>query len=38
MNNRFKNKAVRKIALGAVLTALATVLSFIRIPVMWWRL
>ena len=33
MNNRFKNKAVRKIALGAVLTALATVLSFIRIPV-----
>ena len=33
MNNRFKNKAVRKIALVAVLTAFATVLSFIRIPV-----
>ena len=34
MKNRFSNRTVRKITLGAVLTALATVLTFIRIPTM----
>ena len=34
MKNRSNNKVIRKITLGAVLTALATVLTFIRIPTM----